>query len=111
MNPKFPAKTVAILGSQRLPFMKIGTDLAKRDILDLLTRNLEGLVNKYGLSGQVLGEVTLGATFFHPAYWNVSRDAVLRAGLSPHTPAIGIQRACATSLEAAIHIANKVALG
>jgi acetyl-CoA C-acetyltransferase len=35
----------------------------------------------------------------------------LSSGLDPHTPGVDLQRACGTSLEAAILIGNKIALG
>ena len=41
--------------------------------------------------------------------WRAS--AVLGSGLAPETPAYDLQRACGTSLEAAILIGNKIALG
>jgi len=104
-------RDVVLIGGLRLPFTKMGTGLADLDILELLVPVLNGLVSKYNLSGETLGDVALGTAFFDPKYWNVSRDAVLRTSLHPHTPAMGLQRACATSFEAAITIANKIAAG
>jgi acetyl-CoA C-acetyltransferase len=104
-------RRVALVGGLRLPFMRMSTDLADLDILDMMSVTLEGVVQKYKLQGEVLGEVALGSVFFHPNYWNVARDAVLKSSLSPLTPALGLQRACATSLETAITLANKIALG
>ncbi len=104
-------RKVAVVGGVRLPFMRMATDLSKVDLLEMLTLVTEGLVKKYKLEGQRLGEVALGTTFFHPNYWNISRDTVLRTSLSPLTPALGLQRACATSLETTITVANKIALG
>jgi acetyl-CoA C-acetyltransferase len=106
-----PVPRTAVIGSQRFPFMRMGTALSEFDLLDQLSKVVEGLVQKYEISGEVLGDVALGATFFHPAYWNVSRDTILKTSLSPLTPGLGIQRACATSLEATIGISNKIKLG
>jgi len=72
---------------------------------------LDGVVNKFDLKGQTLGEVALGAVIKHSSDWNLARESVIECGLSLRTPAIDLQRACGTSLEAAILIANKVALG
>ena len=72
---------------------------------------LDGVVNKFALKGQTLGEVALGAVIKHSSDWNLARESVIECGLSLRTPAIDLQRACGTSLEAAILIANKVALG
>ena len=72
---------------------------------------LSGLVFKYDLKGQKLGDVALGAVIKHSRDWNLARESVIECGLSPKTPAFDLQRACGTSLEACILIANKIALG
>jgi len=72
---------------------------------------LDGVVSKFDLKGQTLGEVALGAVIKHSSDWNLARECVIDSGLSLKTPAVDLQRACGTSLEAAIMIANKIALG
>jgi len=72
---------------------------------------LQGVVNKFTLRGQTLGDVALGAVIKHSRDWNLARESVIDSGLSPRTPAVDLQRACGTSLEATAIIANKIALG
>lgn len=72
---------------------------------------LDGVINKFDLKGQTLGEVTLGAVIKHSSDWSLARECVIESGLSLRTPAVDLQRACGTSLEAAILVANKIALG
>lgn len=72
---------------------------------------LQGIVNKLDLKGQTLGDVALGAVIKHSSDWNLARECVIDSGLSLRTPAVDLQRACGTSIEAAIMIANKIALG
>jgi len=72
---------------------------------------LAGVVNKYDLKGQTLGDVALGAVLKHSKDFNLARESLLDSGLSPRTPGVDLQRACGTSLEAAVMIANKIALG
>lgn len=76
-----------------------------------MTAALNGLVNKCDLKGQTLGDVALGAVIKHSKDWNLARESVIESGLSVRTPAVDIQRACGTSIEATIIIANKIALG
>jgi len=78
---------------------------------DLMTAALDGLINKLDLKGQTLGDVALGAVIKHSRDWNLARESVIESGLSIRTPAFDLQRACGTSVEAAIQIANKIALG
>jgi acetyl-CoA C-acetyltransferase len=72
---------------------------------------LSGVVNRFDLTGQALGDVALGAVIKHSSDWNLARECVIDSGLSLRTPGVDLQRACGTSLEAAILIANKIALG
>jgi acetyl-CoA C-acetyltransferase len=72
---------------------------------------LDGLINKFDLKGQTLGEVALGAVIKHSSDWSLARECAIESGLSLRTPGIDLQRACGTSLEAAILVANKIALG
>lgn len=72
---------------------------------------LSGLVDKFDLRGQTLGDVALGAVIKHSRDWNLARESVMDSGLSMRTPGVDLQRACGTSLEATIMIANKIALG
>ena len=72
---------------------------------------LEGVISRFDLKGQTLGEVALGAVIKHSSDWSLARECVIESGLSLRTPAVDLQRACGTSLEAAILVANKIALG
>jgi acetyl-CoA C-acetyltransferase len=72
---------------------------------------LRAVVKRFDLKGQVLGDVALGAVIKHSSDWNLARECVMDSGLSYRTPGVDLQRACGTSLEAAIMVANKIALG
>jgi acetyl-CoA C-acetyltransferase len=77
----------------------------------MMTATLTALVNKYDLKDQTLGDVALGAVIKHSKDWNLARESVIGSGLSLKTPAFDLQRACGTSIEACIQIANKISLG
>jgi acetyl-CoA C-acetyltransferase len=77
----------------------------------MMTAALRGIVDKYSLTGEVLGDVALGAVIKHSRDFNLARESALSSGLSPKTPAFDIQRACGTSLSAAIIIGSKIASG
>jgi acetyl-CoA C-acetyltransferase len=77
----------------------------------MLTAALEGLIERYRLHGLRLGEVAAGAVLKHSRDMNLTRECVLGSRLSPQTPAYDIQQACGTGLEAALLVANKIALG
>jgi acetyl-CoA C-acetyltransferase len=104
-------KRVAILGGVRIPFARSYGAYATASNQDMLTAAFRGLVERFRLQGERLGDVAAGAVIKHSRDYNLVRECVLSSGLDPHTPGLDMQRACGTSLEAAIDIANKIALG
>ena len=105
------ARRVAILGSVRIPFARSYSAYATVGNQDMLTAAFRGLVERFKLQGERLGDVAAGAVIKHSKDYNLVRESVLGCGLDPHTPGLDLQRACGTSLEAAIAIGNKIALG
>jgi acetyl-CoA C-acetyltransferase len=104
-------RRVAILGGTRIPFARANGAYARVGNQDMLTAALRGAVERFGLAGQRLGDVIAGAVMKHSKDYNLVRECVLSSGLDPHTPGLDVQRACGTSLEAAILLGNKIALG
>lgn len=78
---------------------------------DLMKPAMASLISELNLEGKEIGEVILGAVNKHAYDFALAREVVMDSKLSPHTPATDIQKACGTSLEAAVMIANKIALG
>ena len=105
------ARRVAILGGVRIPFCKNNTAYFDVGNLGMSIKTLGALVEKFGLQGEQLGEVAMGAVLKHSSDWNLAREATLSSGLSPLTPGITMQRACGTGLDTLITVANKIALG
>src|SRR6185312_4761989 len=104
-------RRVAIVGGVRIPFARSYTAYAKATNQEMLTAAFRAVVDRFRLQGERLGDVAAGAVIKHPKDYNLARECVLSSGLDPQTPAVDLQRACGTSLEAAILIGNKIALG
>ncbi len=102
---------VAVIGGARIPFCRSHSAYRDCSNQNLMTAAMSGLVTKFNLGGQTLGDVALGAVIKHSRDWNLARECVIDSGLSLRTPGVDLQRACGTSIEAAIMIANKIALG
>ena len=109
MNAK--TRPVAVLGGNRIPFARSNGPYAKASNQDMLTAALDGLVERFDLAGERLGEVAAGAVLKHSRDFNLTRESVLGTKLAPETPAYDVGQACGTGLEAAILVANKIALG
>jgi acetyl-CoA C-acetyltransferase len=104
-------RKAAIVGGNRIPFARSNGAYARASNQDMLTATLDGLVARFGLQGQPVGEVVAGAVLKHSRDFNLTRESVLGSRLSAATPAYDVQQACGTGLEAAVLVANKIALG
>jgi acetyl-CoA C-acetyltransferase len=108
---KAHGRKVAILGGARIPFARNNTAYFTRSNQDMLTAALKGVVDKFQLHGERLGEVAAGAVLKHSRDFNLARESTISSGLSPGTPAYDLQQACGTGLETAITVGSKIALG
>jgi acetyl-CoA C-acetyltransferase len=109
MNAK--TRRVAVIGGNRIPFARSNGAYAHASNQDMLTAALDGIVDRFGLDGERLGEVAGGAVLKHSHDRDLTRESVLSTRLAPETPAYDVQQACGTGLETAILVANKIALG
>ncbi|TCB09504.1 acetyl-CoA C-acetyltransferase [Acinetobacter sp. ANC 4641] len=104
-------RRVAILGGNRIPFARSNGPYFKASNADMLTAALNGLIERFQLQGQQLGEVVAGAVLKHSRDFNLTRECILNTQLAAETPAYDLQQACGTGLQAAFAVANKIALG
>lgn len=109
MNQK--TRRVAVIGGNRIPFARSNGAYTHATNQDMLTAALDGLIDRYGLEGQILGEVAGGAVLKHSRDRDLTRESVLGTRLAAETPAYDVQQACGTGLETTILVANKIALG
>jgi acetyl-CoA C-acetyltransferase len=110
-TPTPGTQRVAVLGGNRLPFARSNSRYADASNQDMFTAALDGLVSRFGLQGERLGEVVGGAVLKHSRDFNLVRESVLGSRLAQDTPAYDLQQACGTGLQSIIAVANKIALG
>lgn len=106
-----PTQRAVILGGNRIPFARSNKQYSKASNLDMLTSTLDGLVARFGLAGESIGEVAGGAVLKHSKDFNLTREAVLGSALAPTTPAFDVGQACATGLETVVSLNNKINAG
>jgi len=104
-------RRVAIVGGNRIPFARSNSVYSRASNQDLLTAALDGLVERFALGGETIGEVAGGAVLKHSRDRDLTRESVLGTRLAPETPGYDVQQACGTGLETTILVANKIALG
>ncbi|SHG19329.1 acetyl-CoA C-acetyltransferase [Jatrophihabitans endophyticus] len=104
-------RRAAIVGGNRIPFARSNGPYAQASNQDMLTAALDGLVARFGLQEERIGEVVAGAVLKHSRDFNLTREAVLGSRLASTTAAYDVQQACGTGLETLVVTANKIALG
>jgi acetyl-CoA C-acetyltransferase len=106
-----PIRNAVVIGGNRIPFARSNGAYTGASNQDMLTAALDGLVARFGLQDERIGEVAAGAVLKHSRDFNLTREAVLGSALSPETPVYDLQQACATGLETVVGLANKIKLG
>ena len=104
-------RKAVIVGGNRIPFARSGGAYTRSSNQDMLIAALDGLIARFGLQDERIGEVAAGAVLKHSRDFNLTREAVLGSALSAETPAYDLQQACATGLETVLGLANKIQLG
>jgi len=102
---------IAIVGGSRIPFCRSNSLYADETNQDMLTAVIQGVVDKFDLSGKQIDKVIAGAVTVHSKDWNLAREAVLSTSLSPLTSGVTLQQACGTSLQAAMLAGAEIATG
>ncbi|WP_028278740.1 acetyl-CoA C-acetyltransferase [Arthrobacter sp. H5] len=110
-QPGSPIRSAVVIGGNRIPFARSGGAYAYSSNKDMLTAAIDGLVARFGLQGERVGQVAAGAVLKHSRDFNLTREAVLGSALAPDTPVYDLQQACATGLETVVGLANKIKLG
>jgi acetyl-CoA C-acetyltransferase len=103
-------RRIAILGGVRIPFARQNNQYIGSSNMEMLTVTLRSLAQRFNLVGERLGEVAAGAVLKHTRDFSLTREATIASGIATQTPAYDVQQACATSLQSAILVGNKIGM-
>ena len=105
---------VVIVSAARSPFSRFGGKLKNMHSIDIAGQVMQGVLNRVNVNKEVVESIYYGMCIQSEAAIesNVNaRQAMLRAGFSPNTLSLTIDRACCSSLTA-VHLCYKdIALG
>src|SRR4051812_29576194 len=90
----------AIVGGARTPLGKSGTTLRQAHVTDLARVAMQETLYRTGVAAGRLDEVMLGTVVMPADAANPARVAALWAGVPQTTPALTVQRNCASGMEA-----------
>jgi acetyl-CoA acetyltransferase family protein len=102
---------VAVCGAVRTPFVKSFGVFETETPLALSLRVVTELLARTGANAEHVEEVVWGAVIPQIKNPNVARDLVLFAGLPKRTAGYTLNKACASSLQAALSCADAIRLG
>jgi acetyl-CoA acyltransferase len=102
---------IAIVAGLRTPFAKMATyfhgvpavDLGKMVVNEMLARN--------NLDPKLVEQLVYGQVVQMPEAPNIAREIVLGTGMNVHTDAYSVSRACATSFQSTVNIAESMMAG
>ncbi|MDQ0261187.1 acetyl-CoA C-acetyltransferase [Sinomonas atrocyanea] len=104
-------RKAVVVGGNRIPFARANGAYTRTSNQDMLIAAIDGLVARFGLQDEQIGEVAAGAVLKHSRDFNLTRESVLGSALRPETPAYDVQQACATGLETVLQLSDKIKLG
>jgi acetyl-CoA acyltransferase len=102
---------VAVVDSLRTPFAKQSTTLASFSALELGALVVRELLERAGLSPSRVERVVYGQVLPSISAPNIAREIVLDTGMPRTTDAFSVSRACATSYQSTVDIAQAIACG
>ena len=85
-------RRVAIVGGNRIPFARSNTVYATASNQEMLTSALDGLVERFNLHGERLGEVVAGAVLKHSRDFNLTREYNQGGSAGPQAEQLSITR-------------------
>ncbi|MFC3396246.1 acetyl-CoA C-acyltransferase FadI [Brenneria rubrifaciens] len=116
MNKALPLKTchgdrVAIVNGLRTPFARQATAYHGVPAMDLGKMVVSELLIRTGVNPENVDQLVFGQVIQMPEAPNIAREIVLGTGMSVHTDAYSVSRACATSFQAVANLAESIMAG
>ncbi|XAW90201.1 acetyl-CoA C-acyltransferase FadI [Vibrio sp. CDRSL-10 TSBA] len=102
---------VAIVAGLRTPFARQSTEFAQVPALDLGKMVVSEMLARCDLDPALIEQVVFGQVIQMPAAPNIAREIVLGTGMNIHTDAYSVTRACATSFQSAVNVAESIMAG
>ena len=101
-----------VLGGVRTPFARYGGSLSHLRADDLLGMTMKGACERLGVPPDQVEDIAAGCVNpAHEGMGDIARWAALAAGFPDSVPGATINRFCASSLSATIHIAQAIRAG
>jgi acetyl-CoA acyltransferase len=108
---KAKTERVAIVSGLRTPFARQLTYFSQTNAIDLGKMVVSEMLTRAEIDLKLVEQLVFGQVLIQPEAPNIAREIVLGAGLNVHTDAYSVSRACATSFQSAVNIAESIMAG
>jgi acetyl-CoA acyltransferase len=102
---------VAIVAGLRTPFARQSTEFNQVPAVDLGKMVVSELLARTNIDPKLIEQVVFGQVVQMPAAPNIAREIVLGTGMDINTDAYSVTRACATSFQSAVNVAESIMAG
>ncbi|ABM00374.1 acetyl-CoA C-acyltransferase FadI [Shewanella amazonensis] len=102
---------IAIVSGLRTPFAKQATAFHGVSALDMGKMVVNELLSRSELDPKLVEQLVYGQVVQMPAAPNIAREIVLGTGMNVATDAYSVTRACATSFQSTVNIAESIMTG
>jgi acetyl-CoA C-acetyltransferase len=102
---------IVIVSAARTAVGKFGGSLASVSAVDLGATVIEAVLERAKLTADQVGEVIMGQVLTAASGQNPARQALIKSGLTPETPALTINAVCGSGLKAVMLAAQAVGTG
>ncbi|ELV8747157.1 acetyl-CoA C-acyltransferase FadI [Vibrio vulnificus] len=102
---------VAIVAGLRTPFARQSTEFSQVPAVGLGKMVVSDLLARTDIDPKLIEQVVFGQVVQMPEAPNIAREIVLGTGMNIHTDAYSVTRACATSFQSAVNVAESIMAG
>ncbi|MFT5452536.1 MAG: acetyl-CoA acyltransferase [Enterobacterales bacterium] len=99
---------IAFVSGLRTPFARQMTAYKGISAIELGQLVVREMLVRTGIDRQLIDRVVFGQVVVMPESPNIAREIVLGTGMNIHTDAFSVSRACATSFQSAVSIAQAI---
>ncbi len=102
---------VAIVAGLRTPFARQLTHFKNTNAIDMGKMVVSEMLERSEIDANLVEQLVFGQVLIQPEAPNIAREIVLGTGMNVHTDAYSVSRACATSFQSTVSVAESIMAG
>ncbi|PHS16441.1 MAG: acetyl-CoA C-acyltransferase FadI [Kangiella sp.] len=102
---------IAVVAGLRTPFARQMTHFKDMNAIAMGQMVVSEMLNRSNIDLSLIDQVVFGQVLIHPEAPNIAREIVLGTGMDISTDGYSVSRACATSFQSAVSLAEAIKAG